>query len=565
MYGSVSREPEERPFAEVSFSFPLPLLHSVSMAFVGRRRTRDSLDSRIRPRVSSTLSQLFSKARRVSVEPSHSTTSDETSFHQWVIHYTTDPVTTSPTPSFEIRRPSGLGARSNSYASVSSLGSIHQAVLVDVGYAIPGHHRRPSASEPNLPLFLEGQQEARPVTPPLTSHTFESHTSSICETRSGSVSMLYPHPCSQTNTIPAQIWENVTKFLPRPDLSSLARVSSDTLPHAQKAIYENIDLQPLPPYATLLCIGSLASSPELASLVRTLQSPTLPSFNNQYGPLPSLSFAFALCNMKNLVSLSLPRFDNDLFLYTTFRLKNLTLSCETMSILEQQHFSNWLTTQNDMAFLSLPALTTELKYPPCIPIQRSSNRMGLGRLSFGIPPSRSLSVPNLRKFDGPISLVQDFIPGRPVSEVVIRVNKTLYDGLRPSQLMGSIAKSTVSVEKLSIHSCPSAVIDARTMGRLLMSAGAKFGPSVLHLEIGWATNDEVRSSPPHLRKFSVTQPRLAGFVPPSAVHNPQILEPADAKLCSSLCSIQRADFYYRRSRSFDESCNTTPPFIHIPS
>lgn len=482
-----------------SFSSSPPLLDSLSMAFVGRRRTRDSVDSRIRPRVSTTLSLLFSKAKRVSVEPPRPATPDDTSFHQWLIHYTTESVTPSPTPSFEIRRPSGLGPRSGSYVSASSLGSIHRAVLVDVGYTRPGHHRRTSASEPNLPQLLEGQQDTQSVTPPPTSHTFESQTPSMCETRLDSVSMIYSPSHTHTNTIPSQIWESVTRFLPHPDLSSVARVSSDVLPHARKAMYETIDLESLLPYATLPCISSLASSPELALLVRTFKSPTLPSFGDRYGAIPPLSFAFALCNMKNLVSLSLPRFDNDLFLYTTFRLKHLSLSCETMSVLEREQFSSWLTTQHDMAFLSLPTLTTELKHLPCIPVQRSSDCMRLGRLACHSPPSRSLGVPNLQKFDGPISLVQDLIPGRPVSEVVIHVNKTLYDGLKPSQLMGSIAKSTASVQRLSIHSCPSAVIDARTMERLLMSAGAKFGPSVLHLEIGWAPDDEVRSSLTALR------------------------------------------------------------------
>ena len=515
------------------------------MAFVGRRRTRDSLDSRIRPRLSSTLSLLFSKARRVSVEPPRSITSD-TSFHQWLVHYATDSVTTSPSPSFEIRRPSGLGQRSNSCGSVSSLGSIHHAVLVDVGYTRPGHHRRRSASEPNLPQLLEDEQDIQPFAPPLTSHTLESQTPSMCETRSDSVSMLYTPSYTHTNKIPSQIWENVTQYLPRSDLSSLARVSSDVRPHARKAMYENIDLQYLLPYAMPLCIRSLASSPELALLVRTFKSPTLPSFSDLHGPLPSLSFAFALCNMKNLASLSLPRFDHDLFFYTTFRLKHLSLSCETMSVPEQEHFSSWLTTQHDMTFLSLPALITELKHLPCVPAQRSSGRMRLRLLSLHTPPSRSLSTPNLQRFDGPISWVQDLIPGRPVSDVVIHVNKTLYDGLKPSQLMNSIAKSTASVERLSIHSCPSAVIDARTMERLLMSAGAKFGPSVLHLEIGWAPDDEVRGPLRPLKNVLVIHHQLVDFISAHASHNPQILEPADVELYPSLGFIPNGDLCYCR-------------------
>ena len=60
-----------------------------------------------------------------------------------------DPVTTSPTPPPEIRRPSGLGQRSDSFCSDGSLGSIRHAVVVGIGHERPGHYRRPSASEPN--------------------------------------------------------------------------------------------------------------------------------------------------------------------------------------------------------------------------------------------------------------------------------------------------------------------------------------------------------------------------------------------------------------------------------
>ena len=482
-----------------SFSFPSSPPDSPPMAFVARRRTRDSVDSRIRPRVSSALSQLFSRARRVSasvsVEPPRPIASDGTSYPQWLAQYTAEPVTTSPTPSFEIRRPSGLGQRSNSFCSDASLGSIRHAVVVGVPHKRPGHYRHPSASEPNLLHLSAAQQDTRPVPCQLTGSAFESQTTFTCETQSDSASLLSTSSYVHTYDIPSQIWENVVQFLPHQDLPSLARVSSNTLPHARKTVYENIDLQSLPPDAARLCIESLGSHPGLALLVQIFKSPILPSFDDTQGPLPSLSFAFALCNMKNLISLSLPHFDNNIFHHTTFRLQHLTLTSETMSIPQQAHFSNWLTTQHHLISLSLPSLTTELPLSPCVPVKCLSDpdRIDLGRFSFPTPPSRSLSTPNLRKFDGPISLVQALVPGRPVSEVVIHVNKTLYDGLKPSQLMRSIARSTASVERLSIRSSPSAVIDARTMERLLMSAGAEFGPSVLHLEISWAGDDQVRT------------------------------------------------------------------------
>ena len=465
------------------------------MAFVGRRRTRDSVDGKIRPRVSSTLSQLFSKARRVSVEPPRRIASDGSSFPKWLPKYTADPVPTSPTPSFEIRRPSGLGPRSDSPGSVGSLGSIRHAVVVDVGRKRPVHCRRPSVSEPNLAHFSEGQPDTQPIPCQLTGSMFDSQTPSTYETQLDSVSMLSTPSYTYTHDIPSQVWQSVAQFLPYQDLQSLARVSSDVLPYARKAMYENVDLQLFLPDAARLCVGSLGLHPELALLVRTFKSPILPSFSDLRGPLSSLSFAFALSNMKNLVSLSLPRFDNDIFHYTTFRLQHLNLSCETMSAPEQVNFSSWLTTQNDITSLSLPALTTEFTLSPWISVQRPPypDRADLGRFSFPAPPSRSLIIPNLRKFDGPISLVQNLVPNRPVSEVVVHVNKTLYDGLKPSQLMGSVAKSTASIERLSIRSSPSAMVDARTMERLLMSAGAEFGPSVLHLEISWATDDEVRT------------------------------------------------------------------------
>jgi len=517
------------------------------MAFVTRRRTRDSVDSRIRPRVSSALSQLFSRARRVSasVEPPRPIASDGTSFPQWLTEFTADPVTTSPTPSFEIRRPSGLGQRSDSFCSDGSLGSIRHAVVVGVGHKRPGHYRTPSASEPNLPQLSAAQQDAHPIPCQLTGSVFESQTTFTCETQSNSASLLSTSSYVHAHDIPSQIWENVTQFLPQQDLSSLARVSSNILPHARKAMYENIDLQSLTPDATRLCIESLGSHPELALLVQTFKSPILPSFDDIQGPLPSLSFAFALFNMKNITSLSLPHFDNNIFHHTTFRLQHLTLSCETMSGPQQAHFSTWLTTQHRMTSLSLPALTTELSLFSCVPVQRrpsDPDRIDLGRFSFPAPPSRSLNIPNLRKFDGPISLVQGLVPGRPVSEVVIYVDKTLYDGLKPSQLMGSIAKSTVSVERLSIRSSPSTIIDARTMERLLMSAGAEFGPSVIHLEISWAGDDEVRASLSYLACFFCSTPRTTVTVPAYVVHHAQVLKPSDAELCPDLDFVRGGTF-----------------------
>ena len=455
------------------------------------------MDSKARPRVSSTLSQLFSKARRVSVEPPRLAATDGISFPPWLAHHTSDPITSSPTPSFEIRRPSGLGPRSSSFGSVSSLGSIRHAVVVDVGYKIPGHYRHPSISEPNLLDLMDGHTDIRQLP------AFESLAPSTCETRSDSVSMLSTTSYGLTYDIPSQIWENVTRFLPPQDLASLARVSSAVLPHVREVMYGHVDLQSLFPTATRLCVESLASHPELAVLVRTFKSPILPSFNDQQGPLPSLSFTIALCNMKNLASLSLPGFDKDVFRYTTFRLQHLSLTCETMSASDQVHFSSWLTTQHRMTSLSLPALTTELRYFPCVPVQRPPypDRIDLGPLSFPTPPSHSFSIPNLRKFDGPPSLVQGLVPGRPVSEVVIYVNRTLYDGLKPSQLMSSVARATAPIERLSIRSSPSAVIDARTMERLLMSAGAEFGSSILHLEVTWATDDEVCASSSHRKDY----------------------------------------------------------------
>jgi len=104
--------------------------------------------------------------------------------------WTADPVTTSPTPSFEIRRPSGLGQRSDSFCSDDSLGNIRHAVVVGVGHKRPGHYRHPSASEPNLLHLSATQQDTQLVPRQLTGSVFESQTMFTCETQSDSVSLL---------------------------------------------------------------------------------------------------------------------------------------------------------------------------------------------------------------------------------------------------------------------------------------------------------------------------------------------------------------------------------------
>jgi len=373
-----------------------------------------------------------------------------------------------------------------SAGSVGIFGSIRQGVVVDVGKEL----RPQSITQPNL-MFLQkpAPSRLRPRGESITT----AGTASIIEYDPSDpqyfVKEVPPVP-SRNTEFPTELLNAVCGFLSHNDLTSVARASTSCLVETRKLLYENLDLQHFSQERAGECLAVLASKRDLASIVRGFASSWLPSYVENDSPLPFLTFSLALHNMSRLTSLSLPRFDSNLLHHTTFSLERVTFLSETMSEPEQKLFSTWIASQGGLVSLSLPKLTTEITITPVV---RASvvrdDAINLGNLSFPTPPTQSLVVPKLTRFEGPACLVPTLVPGRPVAEVVLHVHKTLYDGLKPSAMMASLAKSLVPVTRLSIASSPK--VDARTLERLLMSAGADIGSSVRTLEVDWMLDDDI--------------------------------------------------------------------------
>lgn len=463
------------------------------MSFLKHRRpkTEDGPSPRRTSLGSSTLSRVFTKSMRSKKSRVVSDSVAQTTPPGWLAGAVENRSSiSSGSPSVEeIRRPSGLGERADSMASarsVGTVGSIPEVVVVGVGREL----RPQSISQPNLP-FLQNQTPLQ--SRPRGVSTTTADTTSIIEYDSSDpqyfVNRVPPVPSRRTE-FPAELLTAVCGFLSRHELTSVARASASFLVETRKLLYETLDLQNLPQERVHECLEVLVSKRDIASTVRHFASSWLPSYVENDSPLSFITFSLALHNMSRLTSLSLPRFDSNLLHHTNFSLERATFLSEVMSEPEQKLFSTWIASQGELVSLSLPSLTTEITITPVI---RASvvhdGGINLGNLSFPTPPAQNLVLPKLTRFDGPACLVPSLVPGRPVTEVVLHVQKTLYDGLKPSAMMASLAKSLAPITRLSIAS--SSKVDARTLERLLMSAGADIGSSVRTLEVDWMLDDDV--------------------------------------------------------------------------
>jgi len=392
-------------------------------------------------------------------------------------------------------------------------------------------------SQPNL-TFL--QNETRLQSRPRGLSTTTADTTSTIEYDPSDpqyfVNPLPPVPSRHTK-FPMELLTTVCGFLSRHDLTSVARASVSFLVETRKTLYETLDLQNLPKERAGECLEVLASKRDIASIVRDFASSWLPSYVENDSPLSFITFSLALHNMSRLTSLSLPRFDSNLLHHTNFSLERATFLSEVMSESEQKMFSTWIASQGELVSLSLPSLTTEITITPVIRVSVAhDDGINLGNLSFPTPPAQNLVLPKLTRFDGPACLVPSLVPGRPVTEVVLHVQRTLYDGLKPSAMMASLAKSLVPITRLSIASSPK--VDARTLERLLMSAGADIGSSVRTLEVDWMLDDDIlyKNLVSVISRFTdlETLHLRKTYAPPPPISAP----PSSLKSASSLSNIK---------------------------
>ena len=375
----------------------------------------------------------------------------------------------SPAPSLDIRMPTGLGRRA------SELGEREDFQEYSV------HERKRSISLPASPTQTQAASRWRALPP---------------EPKTPALDRISP-----------ELLSVVFSFASRPDILSLARVSTSFSQAAKRALYGDLDLRNADDERIEQCISTLASRRSLASLVRTFACRILPPPEGaESTTLNTVTFAIALTNMDQLNALTLPDFDLRLVRHATFSLRHLTLLCTSISPQVFHSLFSWLSHQPSLLSLSFPSLLLPTLPPsplapvdsgapsrphtprtPDTPSNESDAPSHVSSSSF--PPT---VVPNLRRFDGPVAIAAAIVPGRPVERVTIPIQHTLYDGLRPSALMSALASARCTLRALSIKPA-SKKIDQRTLERVVMSAGAELGDFVETLEVHWVLDDEVSS------------------------------------------------------------------------
>lgn len=382
----------------------------------------------------------------------------------------------SPEPSLEIRRPSGLGRR----VSITGHSSERRSEEEQQKPAC-SHVRRKSISAPDLLALPEGLMRWAELSE--TEETVDDE-----HTR---------EPVCMFTKIPPELLKTLFPFVLPLDLPSLARVCKSFLPPTRVLLYRDINFLPNANEQRLhACIDILAARRDLAELVQCFACSSIPRAAKVPGrsPFPAVTFAIALSNLTNLTSLTLPRFEPPSFFYTTFQLRSLTLLWETATADELQNMFSWLASQPSLTSLSTPHLILDARISHILsgagsqPDHSSDRSEDRPLLSLASP---SQLLPRLNHILGPSSLVAALTPGRPLTSLTLHIHSTLYDGLRPSALMAAIAQATTPVTHLSVVTTSRSKIDARTLDRVLMAAGAELGKDLRTLEIESTLEDDV--------------------------------------------------------------------------
>lgn len=300
--------------------------------------------------------------------------------------------------------------------------------------------------------------------------------------------------------IPPELLTAVFSFATRRDVLSLARVSKVFSTAALRALYCHLDLRSFSPERADRCVSLLASNRDFASYVRHFACAALPPPD---AVLIAVTFAIAFTNMHALESLTLPDYDARFLTHTSFRLKRLRIMSEFVPEDDWQSFWAWLAKQPELTSLSCPHLLQNasecsLPDPPPRTGNDDDDTDTLNEDTF----TQSLRLPSdllprLAHFHGPASLAAAIVPSRPVVSVTLHVHTTLYDGLKPSAIMSALTRSRAGVARLGI-SVSLMQVDARTLERVFMSAGAELGSQLDTLAVEWVLDDEVCSMESYL-------------------------------------------------------------------
>ncbi|RDB22010.1 hypothetical protein Hypma_011064 [Hypsizygus marmoreus] len=405
----------------------------------------------------------------------------------------------------DIRRPSGLG-RAASFSSNRSLPpSPFPAIDEESPFHITptsGFERTRAMSSPNLlGSFMLVKAKL-------------SRRSSISGRQSKTPSPpLVPQ-------MPPEVILVVFSFLPRPTVATFAVTSRVFCAAARFVLYDTLDLRTLQPERVEKLVTLLAYRQDLTDIVRTFECHTWPSFfppHSNINPvkMPSFSpaltatFTVAFQNMHLVTSLVLPSFDHTFLRHhSAFGLRRLTFLSRTMSAAETTQLFTWLDGQTNITHLAFPNLVEQEDTPgtpkhcdtpkgaryPNNTLTDSLNTNGLlfpSTPTITTPlcspsspsfPGRALPPTPKTPFNSPTllpalttlvassSIISSLMASgsmsfkRPLNVVTLSINRTLYTGLRPAALLGTLQ----GITHLTIKFGP--VVDRRTVGKVL-SAG----------------------------------------------------------------------------------------------
>ncbi|PSR84190.1 hypothetical protein PHLCEN_2v5478 [Hermanssonia centrifuga] len=384
------------------------------------------------------------------------------------------PRSPSPTESFdEIRRPSGLGRR----ASIT--GDTAEERWTGSGDVEGFTERKRSISSPELFVLPEGL--LRWSDPSLSdAEDMEDE--------------ILPEPICMFTKVPADLLKAIFSFTSPADLASASLACKAFVGPTRILLYQDIDLVHVTDTRRVeRCISLLASRRDLAGLVKRFACGTSRSSIDK-ASFSLVTLAIALNNMHDLTSLTLPRFDSHLLFHTIFRLKKLAFLCESTTVDELHGLIVWLGNQTVLTSLSFPYLKLDDETVQSLTgsgsQEQTLDEAHGAPLPHSILSSRLLS--KLSHFHGPASLAAALSAGRPLTTIRLPIHSTLYDGLRPSALMADIARTTCPLTHLAVIADPQSRVDARTIERLLMSAGSELGEKLQVLEVECALEDEVR-------------------------------------------------------------------------
>ncbi|KAF9466759.1 hypothetical protein BDZ94DRAFT_1250712 [Collybia nuda] len=406
----------------------------------------------------------------------------------------------------DIRRPSGLGRA----VSISSNRSLPPSPFTAIDEESP-FHTPPTA----------GFERARTMSSPnvLRSTPVKSRAK-FARRSSFTAPLTKPRP-SPISLIPTEILVTILSFLPRDSVVSLANTSRELCTAARITFYGLIDLRTIRSNRVESLITLLAFRRDLAEIVHTFKCHIWPSFfissSNTQGiystlgsPQLTATFTVAFQNMHNLSTLLLPSFDHSFLRHhSAFGLRNLTFLNPSLSGPETIQLFTWLNGQTNITHLMFPLLVESpdtLAIPATIdthhndryinntltdslntngvfltPSSKISPSCSPMTPSFAFTPSPQTPVtpfnspnllPSITTLHAPPIIFMSLLAAaptigpRPLRNVILNINTTLYTGLRPGALMHSLQ----GIVRLELRF--GSAVDRRTIEKVLRAAGA---------------------------------------------------------------------------------------------